>query len=97
MSIVNVTISQSTLSALVPSPELAQIIHAGDVRSVADRVRSSVSGDTENDEDSLIQIPIRVSMGVATLEENLSLRELLRNADAALYRAKRAGRDTVSG
>jgi diguanylate cyclase (GGDEF)-like protein len=44
----------------------------------------------------LIQIPIRVSMGVAQLPAHGNLDNLIRAADAALYRAKHAGRDTVS-
>jgi diguanylate cyclase (GGDEF)-like protein len=64
--------------------------------TIADRVRVCVSGDTADGSDSLIQIPIRISMGVAELAENETLDDLIRNADAALYRAKRAGRDTVS-
>ena len=63
--------------------------------AIADRVRVCVSGDTADGSDSLIQIPIRISMGVAELAEHGTLDDLIRNADAALYRAKRAGRDTV--
>ena len=63
---------------------------------VAERVRTTVSGDTTDSSDSLIQIPIRVSMGIAALEGGGSLTSLIRSADAALYRAKRAGRDMVA-
>jgi diguanylate cyclase (GGDEF)-like protein len=63
---------------------------------IADRVRHEVSGDTADGSDSLIQIPIRLSMGVAALEGSGTLDKLIRAADAALYRAKNAGRDTVS-
>lgn len=63
---------------------------------IADRVRSSVSGDTENEEDSLIQLPIRISMGIAELNADGNLDSLIRSADRALYRAKHAGRNTVS-
>jgi len=63
---------------------------------IADRVRQSVSGSTADGSDSLIQIPVRISMGVAEMEEHGTLDSLTRTADAALYRAKRAGRDTVS-
>ena len=63
---------------------------------IADRVRQSVSGSTSDGSDSLIQIPVRISMGVAEMEEHGTLDSLTRAADAALYRAKRAGRDTVS-
>ncbi|MEE8426688.1 MAG: GGDEF domain-containing protein [Woeseiaceae bacterium] len=62
---------------------------------VADRVRICVSGDTADGSDSLIRIPIKISLGVAGLAENGTLDKLIRTADAALYRAKRAGRDTV--
>ena len=64
--------------------------------AIAERVRRAVSGKTADDEDSLIQIPIRVSMGVAALDRGGDLEDLIKAADAALYRAKRAGRDLVS-
>ena len=64
--------------------------------AIADRVRQTVSGSTDANEDSLIQIPARVSMGVAQLGPHGSFESLLRAADEALYRAKNAGRDTVS-
>lgn len=63
--------------------------------SIADRVRTSVSGDTESSDDSLIQIPIQISMGVACLKSGSDLPTLIRDADAALYRAKHAGRNVV--
>ena len=64
--------------------------------SIANRVRKAVSGETGDGSDSLIQIPIRISMGVAEMEANSTLDRLIRAADAALYRAKHAGRNTVS-
>ena len=64
--------------------------------SVAERVRMAVSGETSDNADSLIQIPIRISMGVAELQPDGNLDKLLRAADEALYRAKRGGRDNVS-
>lgn len=63
--------------------------------TIANRVRSAVSGDTGASNDSLIQIPIQISMGVAGLQPDTGLPELIRDADAALYRAKKAGRNTV--
>ncbi len=63
---------------------------------IADRVRKAVSGDTGDSDDSLIQIPIRISMGVAEHSHGKSFSSLLRAADAALYRAKHAGRNVVS-
>lgn len=63
---------------------------------IADRVRIAVSGETADGSDSLIQIPVRISMGVAELQPEGNLSSLLRAADAALYRAKNAGRNVVS-
>jgi diguanylate cyclase (GGDEF)-like protein len=64
--------------------------------TVADRVRQIVSGDTGDGSDSLIQIPIKISMGVAQHKKGDDLSLLIRAADAALYRAKHAGRNAVS-
>jgi diguanylate cyclase (GGDEF)-like protein len=62
---------------------------------IGERVRRAISGETGDGSDSLIQIPVRISMGVAQLQEGGSLDSLIRDADAALYRAKHAGRDQV--
>jgi diguanylate cyclase (GGDEF)-like protein len=63
---------------------------------IAQRVRRAVSGETGDGTDSLIQIPLKISMGVAELDPAGTLDSLIRAADQALYRAKHAGRDTVS-
>lgn len=63
---------------------------------IANRVRTSVSGTTGTSDDSLIQVPIKISMGVASLQPGAGLSELIKDADAALYRAKKAGRNAVS-
>ena len=63
---------------------------------IGERVRMAVSGSTGDGSDSLIQIPVKISMGVAELNPRGSLDTLTRDADAALYRAKNAGRDVVS-
>lgn len=63
---------------------------------IADRVRQNVSGNTGDGSDSLIQIPVRISMGVAELQADGTLEKLIRAADDALYRAKRGGRDAVA-
>lgn len=63
---------------------------------VADRVRTAVSGTTGDGSDSLIRMPVQISMGVAQLQQNATLDNLIRAADAALYRAKHAGRNRVS-
>ena len=64
--------------------------------TIADRVRAAVGGNTADGSDSLIQIPVRISMGVAEKHPSGTLDNLIRAADAALYRAKHAGRDMVS-
>jgi diguanylate cyclase (GGDEF)-like protein len=63
---------------------------------IADRVRCAVSGSTGASSDSLIQIPVKISLGVAQMSEKGTYESLLRAADDALYRAKDAGRDSVS-
>lgn len=64
--------------------------------AIGERVREAVSGSTGDGSDSLIQIPVQISMGVAELPPNGDLDSLTRAADAALYRAKHAGRNIVS-
>ena len=71
-------------------------INETEALAIADRVRQIISGSTDANEDSLIQIPVRVSMGIAQIDSHGSFETLLRAADEALYRAKDAGRDTVS-
>lgn len=63
---------------------------------IANRVRNAVSGSTEISNDSLIQIPVNISLGVAEMSKHGSYESLLQSADEALYRAKNAGRNTVS-
>lgn len=63
---------------------------------IADRARAAVCGSTGDGSDSLIQIPIRISMGIAQAKDDCKLPDLIRAADAALYRAKNAGRDRVA-
>ena len=63
---------------------------------IAERVRDTVSGNTGDGSDSLVRIPVRISMGISELGEDGNLDTLIRSADRALYRAKHAGRDTVS-
>ncbi len=64
--------------------------------AVAERIRTAVSGKTSDGSDSLIRVPVEVSIGVAELEAQGTYDSLLRSADAALYRAKDAGRNTVA-
>lgn len=77
-------------AVLLPGVDLEQSL------VIAERVRVSVCGETGDGSDSLIQIPIKISMGVAELQPGATIDRLIRDADAALYRAKHAGRNTVS-
>jgi diguanylate cyclase (GGDEF)-like protein len=65
--------------------------------TIGERVRIAVSDTTGDGSDSLISIPVQISMGVAELSLRGTLDSLTRDADAALYRAKHAGRNVVSG
>ena len=71
-------------------------VNLEDALAIGDRVRRAITGETDDGEDSLIRIPVCISMGVAELNPDGTLDSLLRDADEALYRAKRAGRDKVS-
>lgn len=64
--------------------------------AIAERVRDAVAGTTGGSKDSLIQVPVEISMGVAERRETDTFEGLLRAADEALYRAKDAGRNKVS-
>lgn len=70
-------------------------IGSEEAMAIAERVRQSVSGSTGDSDDSLIQVPVEISMGIAELAPGGTFEALLRAADVALYRAKDAGRNTV--
>ena len=63
---------------------------------VARRVLAAVNGEHRASDDSLLKIPLEISMGVAEREPDGDLAALLHAADQALYRAKHAGRNRVS-
>jgi diguanylate cyclase (GGDEF)-like protein len=77
-------------AVLLPGTNKQQALEVGE------RVREAVSGNSHDGSDSLIQIPVKISMGVAELDPETDLDTLIRAADAALYRAKNAGRNVVS-
>jgi diguanylate cyclase (GGDEF)-like protein len=77
-------------AVLLPGVELDEAL------TIAERARDAVAGSTSDSSDSLIQVAVQISMGVAQLEADGNFESLLRSADAALYRAKDAGRNTVS-
>lgn len=63
---------------------------------IAERVRLALTGRASGDEDSLVRAPVTISIGVAERVGSEALEALLRKADAALYRAKHAGKNRVS-
>lgn len=69
---------------------------ADEAMDIAERVRQTVCGTTGDGSDSLIKIPLTISMGIAELRSGESFDTLMRAADAALYRAKHAGRNAVT-
>lgn len=77
-------------AVLLPGADLPQAMTLGD------RVRKAVCGTTGDGSDSLIRIPLNISIGIAELVKEGTLDRLIRDADAALYRAKHAGRNVVS-
>lgn len=70
---------------------LLPAVDAGEALSIAERIRERVRGITID----IVDTRITVSVGVATLSPDDDLDRLLGAADAALYRAKNAGRDCV--
>jgi len=63
---------------------------------IAEQVCHSVRKQPSQAGDSYLEHPSSVSVGIALLGTGMNLWQLLASADAALYRAKTAGRGTVS-
>lgn len=74
---------------------LPQAGHA-EALQIATRVCRSISEQTRHPGDGRLEAPASVSVGVASLGSGMHVRQLLASADAALYRAKAAGRGGVS-
>ena len=64
-----------------------------DIMKQADRIRSLVAADPVQTAEGAI--PITLSLGAASSKEYHEIEAILRAADAALYRAKRTGRNRV--
>jgi diguanylate cyclase (GGDEF)-like protein/PAS domain S-box-containing protein len=65
---------------------------------IAERVRRNVADTRFPNESSQPNKDLTISVGVATLSSSIStLTDLIREADHALYRAKKAGRNRVEG
>lgn len=64
-----------------------------DGKAVAERLREKIAVSQFQYKGQTI--PITVSMGIAPWREDMTLREIIRQADRALYRAKKSGRNQV--
>ena len=69
---------------------------ATEAMQIAERVCRSIREQTLHPGYCRLQAPASVSVGVASLGSGMNVRQLLASADAALYRAKAAGRGGVS-
>ncbi len=74
---------------LFPSTNLEEAMVA------AERVREAVAHETLSMPDGTALPSVTISMGVSELEAEMSVAELLKIADHAMYRAKQAGRNRV--
>ena len=62
---------------------------------VAERVRQAVEKAPVKISDEEMLPPVSISLGVAELRDEFSVEDFIQSADAALYRAKEAGRNRV--
>jgi diguanylate cyclase (GGDEF)-like protein/PAS domain S-box-containing protein len=94
-------VRQSDIVARYGGEEFAAIlINAGKegARNIAERVRMNIADTRFPNERFQPNGDLTVSIGVGTFSASLStLTDLIREADKALYRAKRAGRNRVEG
>ncbi len=61
----------------------------------AERVRQAVEITSVKDADEDLLPPVSISLGVAEMKDEYSVEDFVQAADAALYRAKKAGRNRV--
>jgi eukaryotic-like serine/threonine-protein kinase len=89
-------IRQDDLLGRYGGEEFALLVHdAAGVAELAERLRAVVAIDPIPTDDG--PLPVTVSIGVATLETSDTTADaILARADAALYQAKRAGRNRVA-
>lgn len=69
---------------------------ADDAFGVAERIRERISAYTSSDR-ALSSLKVTVSIGFAVSSATMTARDLINDADLALYHAKRAGKNQVRG
>ncbi len=63
---------------------------------VSERLRKAIEGLSIGEFNSRTLPGVTISIGIAQMQGEDTLKTLLKKADAALYRAKKSGRDCVS-
>ncbi|MDX2315723.1 MAG: GGDEF domain-containing protein [Gammaproteobacteria bacterium] len=63
--------------------------------TAAERLREAVSGTVFTNPDGELLPPVTISVGVAEMCDDPTMEELIKSADAVLYRAKKSGRNCV--
>jgi diguanylate cyclase (GGDEF)-like protein len=76
-------------AVLLPDTDLDESIQ------IAERVRCAVRESLETDAGNQADPPITISVGIAQMSDQHTLKSLMNDADSALYRAKLQGRDRV--
>jgi two-component system cell cycle response regulator len=74
-------------------PETDKEMAAGAAEKILQAVRAYPFKNIDNPEH---QLPVTISVGVSTLERGGTEDELIKSADAALYRAKSLGRNRIA-
>ena len=81
-----------TLRARRPRPKVVTLSEAA-----AERVREMIEGELFKFENRELQLTVSIGVAECSLDGTDTARELLKRADANLYRAKREGRNRVLG
>ena len=86
-------IRDGDLVARLGGDEFAVLCHAVASRDHAERLAQRLIDDVTRPMQKALDVTMTASIGIALAEPGMTAAELLRNADAALYRAKEGGRD----